>query len=452
MPQFCKIPARGFHAAPPPSRFLLAWARTGCGICWATLFKVTQAPTALKESFPVLALLFFLESMGCALAVSSVFAQGIPEPVPQARPLASATTGFSSQGEAPVRGEPGAPLTIVEFADFQCPFCARATRTLEQLLRNHAGQVKLVFKNFPLDFHRDSLLAHQAALAAGAQGKFWEMHDRIFSNQRAMKRENLLEMAGELGLDLNRFESDLESDRVKAAIEADRAEGTRLGVRGTPTFFINGREIAGAASLPEFERIIGLELQAAGIEPPQGNAGASSQSPESAWSQGAVGAPLTIVWYADLASPLTPKAAQLLQQTMDAHPGKIRLVFKNRPLEFHPQAVLAHEAALAAGAQGKFWEMQELILANQGALTREDLIRYAAKLGLDTQEFSTALDQQTYRPVVDRDLAEARRRRVFGVPVFFVNGKRVDGLQPLAAWEEIVAAQLEAGWETAQRK
>ena len=346
-------------------------------------------------------------------------------------------------GEAPTRGPAGAPVTIVEFADFQCPFCGGALPTIQQLLRDYPDGVRWVFKNFPLDFHHDSFLAHEAALAAGAQGKFWELHDRIFLDQRAIKRDDLVQAARGLGLDVTRFVTDLDSGRFRAAVEADTAEGNRLGVSGTPTFFINGKELVGAASLPRFKRMVDAELEAAGVKSAREAQKVEAKIGNAGMTQGPAGAPVTIIWYSDLESPLSPKAAQVMQQVREVYPGAVRLVFKNRPLEFHTEAVLAHEAALAAGAQGKFWEMHDLILANQKAVSKEDLTGYAERLGLDREKFASALAQGTYKEAVDQDLAEARKLSVLGVPAFFINGKRVDGVEPLSVFKGIIEAQLQ---------
>lgn len=340
---------------------------------------------------------------------------------------------------SPVKGPPAAPVTIVEFSDFQCPYCARAVPTLKELLGQYPDQIKWVFKNYPLDFHPDSPLAHQAALAAAEQGKFWEMHDRIFANQNAMKREDLLGAARALGLAMDRFLADLDSKRFKAVVEADKGEAARLGVSGTPTFFINGRRLIGALPLDEFKKLIERELTVASKDPKEV---AGDKAVQPVFAKGPSQAPVTIVWFSDLQSALTPKAAQLTQQLMDAYPGQVRLIFKNLPLDFHPEAALAHEAALAAGAQGKFWEMHDLIVANQMAMKKEDLIRYADRLGLAREPFVVALDGRTYRPSVEKDLAEARRREVRGTPAFFVNEKRIDGVQPLAVFKEIIEAEL----------
>jgi protein-disulfide isomerase len=161
---------------------------------------------------------------------------------------------------APVKGPADAPVTIVEFSDFQCSFCFRANATVSQVLEKYAGKVRLVFKHYPLDFHPDAPLAHRAAMAAQQQGQFWEMHDRIFANQRAMKREDLLAHAKALGLDVPRFTADLESDRFKTVLDRDLAEGGKVGVDGTPTFFINGVPVVGARPLEAFTAVIDRAL------------------------------------------------------------------------------------------------------------------------------------------------------------------------------------------------
>ena len=160
-------------------------------------------------------------------------------------------------------------------------------------------------------------------------------------------------------------------------------------------------------------------------------------------SKGPEAAPITITWYSDLASPLAPQAALLVRQITDAYPEKTRVLFKNLPMDFHPQSFLAHQAALAAGAQGKFWEMHDLILANQRALTRDDLISYAKRLGLNTTKFTSSLEADDYRKIIENDLSEARGRGVFGSPAFFVNGRRLDGLQTPAIFKAVIQAELD---------
>ena len=142
---------------------------------------------------------------------------------------------------AKVRGAPMAPVTIVEFSDFQCPYCGAAHPELARLLREFEGQVKLIFKYFPLSAHERAMPAARAAEAAARQGKFWEMHDLLFEHQQALEDADLERYASMLGLDVARFKTDLGSAEVQARIDADRQEGEKLAIAGTPTVYINGR-------------------------------------------------------------------------------------------------------------------------------------------------------------------------------------------------------------------
>jgi len=120
--------------------------------------------------------------------------------------------------------------------------------------------VRIVWKHYPLDFHKDSPLAHLAAVAAFNQGKFWEYHDKLFTNQPKIQRQYLLQYARELGLDMKRFEADLDGARGKSTIDADIAEAKALGVSGTPAFFVNGHFLSGAKPYDEFAKVIEAEL------------------------------------------------------------------------------------------------------------------------------------------------------------------------------------------------
>jgi protein-disulfide isomerase len=142
----------------------------------------------------------------------------------------------------PSKGANDALVTIVEFSDFQCPYCGRAHPELSRTVAQGEGKVKLVFKHYPLSGHSRALPAALAAEAAGRQGKFWEMADLLFENQSALEDGDLLGYAQQLGLDPERFKADMASDEVRARIEADRAEGAKLGVSATPTLFIGGRK------------------------------------------------------------------------------------------------------------------------------------------------------------------------------------------------------------------
>ncbi|MFK7984506.1 MAG: DsbA family protein [Sandaracinaceae bacterium] len=142
---------------------------------------------------------------------------------------------------APERGSPMASVTIVEFSDFECPYCGRAHPIVQQVLREFEGRVRVIFRNYPLSAHPHALPAARAAVAAGNQDHFWEMHDLLFEHQRQLEEEDLLGYAEQLGLDMDRFGEDLASPETQARVEADREMGRELGIEGTPSFFINGR-------------------------------------------------------------------------------------------------------------------------------------------------------------------------------------------------------------------
>ena len=153
---------------------------------------------------------------------------------------------------APCRGPAGAPVTMVVFSDFQCPYCGLAVK-LVQAVEHEAGErLRVCFKHWPLKRHPRARAAAQAAVAAQLQGKFWPMHDRLFSNAKALEREDLLAHASDLGLDPERFERDLDSDQVTARVDRDKAEAQRLKLGGTPAFLINGRRMTDHKTLPDF--------------------------------------------------------------------------------------------------------------------------------------------------------------------------------------------------------
>lgn len=154
---------------------------------------------------------------------------------------------------APCRGKADAPVVMVILSDFQCPFCGLATELVETVEKAAGDRLRVCFKHFPLTtIHPQALLAARAAVAAQLQEKFWTMHDRLFANQQDLERDDLLEHAKAVGLDPERFEQDLDSDAVKNHVERDIQEAVRLRLRGTPTFFINGRQMTDPKTVPDF--------------------------------------------------------------------------------------------------------------------------------------------------------------------------------------------------------
>jgi protein-disulfide isomerase len=163
--------------------------------------------------------------------------------------------------EGPAKGEDKAPITIVEFSDFQCPFCGRAEETVKQVLDQYKGKVRLVYRDYPLPFHNQAQKASEAAQCAGDQGKYWQMHEKLFANQKALSVPELKDHAKGIGLDASKFDRCLDSGEKAKVVEASKKAGDEAGVNGTPAFFINGRLISGARPFENFKEIIDYELQ-----------------------------------------------------------------------------------------------------------------------------------------------------------------------------------------------
>lgn len=160
----------------------------------------------------------------------------------------------------PSIGSSDAKVTIVEYSDFECPFCQRAELTMNQLLDEYNGRIRLVYRNYPLSFHQYSEISAEAGELAYEQGKFWEMHDKMFENRANLKEKDLKRYAEEIGLDMELFNAGLDSHKYEAEVKRDIADGNRLGVTGTPAFFINGRSVIGAQPIENFRKVIDEEL------------------------------------------------------------------------------------------------------------------------------------------------------------------------------------------------
>jgi protein-disulfide isomerase len=165
---------------------------------------------------------------------------------------------------APTTGPADAPITIVEFSDFQCPYCIQAVPEIEATLKVFPKQVKLIFKQFPLEIHSDAYRAATAALAAQKQGKFWEMHYALFAHHDNLSLESILKIAEDLKLDVARMQKDMESKEIHDTIAKDLKDGNDAGVEGTPTIFINGQRYNGRIELANLRGLINAELKKTG--------------------------------------------------------------------------------------------------------------------------------------------------------------------------------------------
>jgi protein-disulfide isomerase len=367
--------------------------------------------------------------------------------------------------DSPSFGPKTAKVTIVEWSDFECPFCSRVTPTLKQIKETYGKDVRVLFRHQPLPFHSNAKLAAEASMAANEQGKFWEYHDKLFANQKALDRASLEKYAQELGLDMSRFKAALDSGKFRAKVEADASAGSAAGANGTPTFFINGREMVGAQPFDSFKRAIDEELAradkllASGVKadvlydkliedglksappPPPAEQVADIQL-GSAPVRGPANAPITLVAFSDFECPFCSRVVPTLKQLEEEYKGKIRVAFKHQPLGFHANAKPAAMASMAANEQGKFWEYHDKLFANQKALDRASLEKYAQELGLDMGRFKAALDSNKYDALVSADMAEAGRVGVEGTPTFFVNGRKLVGAVPADAFKQLIDEEL----------
>ncbi|MFN7134463.1 MAG: DsbA family protein, partial [Myxococcales bacterium] len=346
---------------------------------------------------------------------------------------------------SPVKGPKAAKVTIVEWSDFQCPFCNRATNTLKQVAESYGNDVRIVFRHQPLSFHQNALPAAKASMAAHRQGKFWPMHDKLFEHYNALSAERYEAFAKELGLDLAKFKADMENAEIADQIQKDSAEGNSVGANGTPTFFVNGRKLEGAQPLEAFKSLIDQEIKEAdallakGVKLEQvyerriedaANAPGVKIDLTGAPIKGSKKAQVTIVEFSDFQCPFCGRVNPTLKQIQETYGDKVAIAFKQFPLGFHDKAQLAGEASLAAHEQGKFWEMHDKLFANQNALDRSNLEQYAKELGLDLNKFKAALDSGKYRDQVQKDMQQGQAAGVSGPPSFVINGELLVGAQP----------------------
>ncbi|WP_224249118.1 DsbA family protein [Hyalangium gracile] len=390
-------------------------------------------------------------------------------PQPAAREQPSGPRKVEAPVDAPSHGEKAAKVTIVMWSDFECPFCSRVEPTLTKVRETYGKDVRIVWRNQPLPFHQNAKPAAEAALAAHEQGKFWEMHAKLFANQKALDRASLDKYAQEIKLDMGKYKQAMDSGKFRAKIDADSAAGSAVGANGTPTFFINGRQLVGAQPFESFKQVIDEEIgkadkllssgvklenlyakimESASNAPAPSEPAAPAEPPVQkievgqAPSKGPANAPVTIVEWSDFECPFCGRVGPTLKQIEEQYKGKVRIAFKHQPLPFHANARLAAAASMAAHEQGKFWEMHDKLFANQRALDRASLEKYAEELKLDMGKFKQALDSDKFKALIDADSAEGTRVGANGTPTFFINGRTFVGAQPFENFKRVIDEEL----------
>lgn len=389
------------------------------------------------------------------------------------------------RGDEPQIGPDDALVTIIEFSDFQCPYCARAAGPLEDAVGDFDDDVRLIFKHYPLPGHAKALPAAYAAWAAHQQGKFWEFHDRLFDAKADIG--GLPDWVEELELDPEKLGTDMESAAAKEQIDDDHLAGGRVGIGGTPSFVVNGHMYSGVKTEGEWKQIIEAELEIAktvlddgaergevyaklmenaaatrGGGERQGVGGAPSERPAQQRRPGEpdpalhyqlpVGdgrpqlgpddALVTIVEFADFHCPYCGKVAETVKKVQSEHPDEVRIIFRQRPLAMHPKAKPAAKAALAAHRQGKFWEMHDILFSQRPGLP-EQFQEAAEELGLDVEKFQADMEDPAIAEMVEQDGALASKFGSRGTPAFFINGRFLGGAQPYSAFDALVTEELE---------
>ncbi|MFT4705466.1 MAG: protein-disulfide isomerase [Bradymonadia bacterium] len=415
--------------------------------------------------------------------VSAAPAAAAAAPARQARPQPDpAAELFVPVGDSPFKGPENALITIIEFSEFQCPYCSRVNPTMAQVVETYGDDVRIVFKHNPLGFHDRAIPAALASIAAQNQGKFWEFHDIAFQNQRALTDENFEAWAEQLGLNMDRFRADIADPANTTRVTQEQALAQRLAAGGTPHFFVNGTRLRGAQPFEAFQRVIDAELVkaraaiAAGasptgiyehlqsdaergaapmIQPPAAAAPAAAARPAApagpveinigdAPTRGPEGAPVTLVIWTDFECPYCGRFANSVDEALVGYEDRVRVVLKAYPLPMHRNAPLAHQASLAAHAQGKFWEFHDVLFENRSSLDRAGLERHAETVGLNMTEFRAALDNGTYAAAVTAQMAEGQAVGVRGTPGWFVNGMTYSGARPASAIQAAFDQALEA--------
>jgi len=369
--------------------------------------------------------------------------------------------------KTPVMGKSSAKVKIVLWSDFQCPYCKKMAEAMESLPKSDPGKYALYAKD--LVVHPSAMLEHQAALAANAQGKYWEMHDLLFKNQAELAQISsdpgalklkLADYAKQIGLNVEKFNADLEKDEFKAAIEADKKEAQAIPIDSTPTVFINGffhgydpEELkTKAVEAAEGAKSGGVETKLNSIDQKidrvgqyfeklkKAQGGGEPQGPQMGKEYkfnfentpviGKPGAKVKLTVFSDFLCPYCDKMALILEDMQKQSPDDVAIYFKH--FLIHPTARLEHEAAMSASAQGKFKEMHDILFKNRQELSgiaqqgddklKEKIYSLAKEAGVNADKVKADLDSGKYKEQVAAAMKEGQEAGVRGTPSVFVNG------------------------------
>ena len=366
---------------------------------------------------------------------------------------------------SPIRGNVDAPITIVEFADFQCPFCKRTEPTLEKIRDTYGDKVRIVWKNSPLPFHNRAEPAAELALEARAQkgdAAFFRAHDRLFDAQPKLEDDDLAALGAQLGLDTAKVRAAIRDKKHAHEIDVDTELADDVKATGTPHFFINGRRMVGAQPFEKFQKVIDEELKKFGDQSvpardyyaslmrdakgaPEPEKKHAPAIPNGAPFRGGKDAKVVIQEWADFQCPFCARVNPTLEDVLRTYGDRVKLVWRDKPLPMHPDAALAAELAREALEQkgpDAFWKMHDKLFANQQRLKRDDLERYGSELSLDPKRLGRALDGHTHKLVVDTDDKAGTDIGLSGTPAFLINDYYLSGAQPLPKFKKLIDRAL----------
>ncbi len=371
----------------------------------------------------------------------------------------------------PIQGPKDALVTIVEFSDFQCPFCKRVEDTIKQVHDKYGNDVRFVWKDLPLPFHPRAIPASTLARVAYKQKgnkAFWDAHHALFDSQPKLEDSDLEAVAQKLGLTWNTVKSAIDDKKFQSKMDANSDLANDLNARGTPHFFVNGFRLSGAQPFEKFQEVIDAQLSKAksiaargiakdkvydeimkeGKEPPPPEKKSVAAPTKDNPVKGPASAKVTIQIFSDFQCPFCKRVEPTLKQVADEYKDKVKFVWRNMPLPFHQDAPLASEAAMEVYAQkgaAGFWKYHDQLFDAQGTdngIKRENLEKLAQELGCDMTKFKEALDSHKHKAQIDADVAVATQASINGTPAFAINGYFISGAQPYSAFKGAIQRAL----------
>jgi protein-disulfide isomerase len=384
----------------------------------------------------------------------------------------------------PIWGKAGAPVTIVEISDFECPFCSRVNPTMKQIKETYGpDKVRLVWKHNPLPFHKAARPAHEAAatvMGLAGSDAFWKFHDQAFANQKDLTPENFEKWAVAAGVDLAKFKEAFAAKTYASKVDDDMKVAKSIGASGTPAFRINGVTVSGAQPFDKFKEVIDAQLEeakklvASGTKPmdvytqltnknqnaqpsqdsPKKPAAADEEEDKSVWkvpvladdpTEGPKDALVTIIEFSEYQCPFCKRVNETLDKVTETYKDDVRIVWKDNPLPFHPRAkpaaIFARHVYKTKGEKA-FWAVHHALFESQPKLEDADLQAIAEKNGVPWDAVKSAIDSNKYMDKIDQSVEVASDFQARGTPHFFINGVRLSGAQPFDNFKKVIDEQL----------